>query len=104
MTAVHGINAEFRVAAAHIAHTGDKYVRRIHHRSSALSMEIDVYNVLEAFSVTCPARQHAIKKLLCAGLRGKGSQIDDLIEARDAISRAIELQRTREADRSTNEA
>ena len=66
-------------------HTGSKYLRAI--RSPA-----DVYDVLEAFNVTCPARQHAIKKLLCAGLRGKGDATQDLKEARDAVIRAMQLQ------------
>lgn len=52
---------------------------------------VDVYAVLIAFGVTCPATQHAIKKLLCAGLRGKGDKTQDLHEANDAIVRAIEI-------------
>jgi hypothetical protein len=39
----------------------------------------------------CPARQHAIKKLLTAGIRYKGDVSQDLTEAHDAISRAIEI-------------
>lgn len=79
-----------------VPHTGDKYLRRIHSRVGSDSVAVDVYNVLEAYVVTCPARQHAVKKLLCAGLRGKGSQLQDLIEARDACQRAIEMQQVRE--------
>ncbi|MBN50066.1 MAG: hypothetical protein CMN85_11030 [Spongiibacteraceae bacterium] len=55
----------------------------------------DVYAVLDAFSVTCPARQHAIKKLLCSGIRGKGDTAQDLSEAADAISRAIQMEEAR---------
>ena len=51
----------------------------------------DVYAVIDAFGVKCPARQHAIKKLLCSGIRGKGSELQDLQEARDAIDRAIQM-------------
>jgi hypothetical protein len=54
-----------------------------------------VYSVLEAFDVRCPARQHAIKKLLCAGQRGKGDVVQDLIEARDGVSRAVDMERAR---------
>lgn len=57
---------------------------------------IDVYAVIETFGVTCPARQHAIKKLLCAGIRGKGSQLNDLNETIVAVNRAIKLQEGRE--------
>jgi hypothetical protein len=52
----------------------------------------DVYSVLVGFDVVCPARQHAIKKLLCAGLRGKGDVLQDLREALQAVERAIELE------------
>jgi len=58
--------------------------------------QVDVYAVLEAFSVTCPARQHAIKKLLCAGIRGKGDAMQDLTEAALAVCRAIDLQDRRD--------
>ena len=68
--------------------SGSKYLRRI---QGAVSNYIDVYGVLATFNVICPARQHAIKKLLCSGLREKGSTIQDLTEARDAIDRAIQL-------------
>lgn len=71
------------------AHSGNKYLRTIK------SCTVDVYDVLEAFAVACPARQHAIKKLLCTGLRGKGDSLQDLREAGDAIARAIQLEENR---------
>lgn len=71
--------------------SGSKYRRAIQHEDG----HVDVYAVLEAFGVTCPARQHAIKKLLCAGLRGKADELQDLTEARDAVDRAVELQQGR---------
>lgn len=52
---------------------------------------VDVYDVLKAFEVTCPATQHAVKKLLCSGLRGHKDLDTDLVEAKDSITRAIEL-------------
>lgn len=74
-------------------HSGNKYVRSIVSCIDVASrIRVDVYNVLEAFEVHCPAVQHATKKLLCAGLRGKASRLKDLQEARDALSRAIELE------------
>jgi hypothetical protein len=60
------------------------------------SIEIDVYAVLEAFQVTCPARAHAIKKLLCTGTRGKGDAIADLTGAAAAVDRAISIERQRQ--------
>lgn len=52
---------------------------------------VDVYDVLKAFNVQCPARQHALKKMLCAGLRGKGDELQDLREAILATERSVEL-------------
>lgn len=57
------------------------------------SVNIDVYDVLQAFAVTNPATQHAIKKLLCAGLRGHKDKMQDLTEALKSIERAIELEK-----------
>ena len=56
---------------------------------------IDVYDVLNAFAVTCPATQHAIKKLLMPGKRGHKSELGDLLEARASVDRAIDLARER---------
>ena len=56
------------------------------------SIEIDVYEVLEAFQVQCPAVQHAIKQLLFPGARGSKSARQDLEEARASIDRAIQLE------------
>lgn len=72
--------------------SGSKYLRRI---LLLKGKWVDVYAVLEAFMVTCPARQHAIKKLLCSGLRGKAGTLQDLQEARDAIDRAIQMEKAR---------
>ena len=77
-------------------HSGSKYLRPIQTKDG----KVDVYAVLDAFGVTCPARQHAIKKLLCSGVRGKGDTLQDLREARDAVERSIELQTGREGGRS----
>lgn len=72
--------------------SGSKYLRQIR---CLVDGKADVYAVLEAFGVSCPARQHAIKKLLCAGIRGKGDEAQDLSEARDAVDRAIQMQLSR---------
>lgn len=69
--------------------SGSKYLRDI---PCLVDGKADVYAVLDAFQVTCPARQHAIKKLLCAGIRNKGTCLQDLTEARDAIDRAIQME------------
>lgn len=42
---------------------------------------VDVYRVLTAFNIVEPELQHALKKLLCLGIRGKGDYNQDLSEA-----------------------
>ena len=76
--------------------SGAKYLRPV---NCPVPGKVDVYSVLEAFDVRCPARQHAIKKLLCAGLRGNSGELQDLEEARDAVERALQMQDSRETSR-----
>lgn len=68
--------------------SGSKYLKKIATNPEGYS---DVYNVITAFGITCPAQAHALKKLLMAGKRGKGDILQDLSECRDAITRAMEL-------------
>lgn len=89
-------------------HEGKKYLKNIyavklHHfgdegRNSVPFFAVDIYAVLEAFKVTCPARAHAIKKLLCCGQRGKGDELADLLGVEAAVARAIELQKIRDEE------
>ena len=51
----------------------------------------DVYRVLRAFRVTCPAVQHAVKKLLMPGQRGTKDKKQDLNEALLSVSQAIAM-------------
>ena len=81
-------------------HEGRKYLRRIDPADGTGDpILVDVYAVLTAFGVTCPAVGHAVKKLLAAGRRGKGSAADDLRGALAAVSRAVELEAGRGATR-----
>lgn len=74
---------------------GSKYHRTITQTlpgdTHGLSVTVDVYDVLQAFGVHCPALQHAAKKILCAGLRGAKSAEQDISEAANSCRRAIEL-------------
>lgn len=54
--------------------------------------QIDVYDVLIAYQVTDPCLQHAIKKLLMPGQRGTKSFYQDVIEARQALDRCLQIQ------------
>jgi len=84
------------------SHSGNKYVRTIHDVDSTpdavRTCRVDVYKVIVAFGVTCPGVQHALKKLLCAGLRDKGGRTQDLREAMDALFRAIQEAELAEAE------
>jgi hypothetical protein len=80
-------------------HGGRKYLRKIFPTDGVGGpINVDVYEVIEAFGVTCPALQHALKKILACGARGKGSKIDDIHGVFDAMWRALELQKQREAE------
>lgn len=52
---------------------------------------VDVYDVLKAFNVQCPALQHLIKKALNAGCRGHKDLQTDLQDIIDSAIRAKEL-------------
>lgn len=55
---------------------------------------VDVYDILTAFEVTCPATQHAMKKLFALGARSGGkTKVQDLEEAIWSLQRAVELER-----------
>ena len=71
--------------------TPNKYLRRIRAVDGPLSVNVDVYAVMKAFDVRCPATQHALKKLLCPGQRGTKSILEDLREARDSLDRVIQM-------------
>jgi hypothetical protein len=61
--------------------------------------KVDVYRVLEIFQVTNPAIQHAVKKLLCTGIRGGKDFDQDLVESIQALVRLQEM-RKEDADRA----
>lgn len=52
---------------------------------------VDCYRVIDAFKVTDPATQHAIKKLLCLGLRGHKDYLTDIDDSIESLQKAKEL-------------
>ena len=52
---------------------------------------VDVYRVLDAFKTDSAAIDHAIKKLLCGGLRGNKNRLQDYKEAIRSIDEALAL-------------
>ena len=71
--------------AAPVATNDSKYNR------PCKGVTIDVYDVLKAFNVTCPALQHLIKKALAVGQRGHKDASEDLKDILASAKRAIEL-------------
>jgi hypothetical protein len=73
---------------------GDKYKRKLWYQDETGAKRfilIDVYDVISSFQVDCAALSHAIKKLLCPGVRGHKTREQDLREAIVSIERAIDL-------------
>ena len=70
-------------------HVPSKYTRPI--TGACGTTDVDVYDVLKAFDVTCPALQHLIKKALCVGIRGHKTRTQDLNDILSSAQRAVEL-------------
>jgi hypothetical protein len=69
----------------------NKYQRTICVAGTTNSLTVDVYDVLEAFKVTCPALQHLAKKALCVGIRGHKDTEQDLKDIIASAQRALQL-------------
>lgn len=69
---------------------GDKYIRTITGLDGTKTT-VDVYRVLDAFNTGCAATDHAIKKMLCAGLRGHKDKLTDYDNAIESLQAAKEL-------------
>lgn len=69
----------------------NKYERRIFNKSGE-SIVIDVYDVLEAYTVNNAATAHAVKKALVPGNRGHKDIFQDLDEVIQSTSRAIQIE------------
>lgn len=80
-------------------HGGGKYLVTIKPADGVgQPIKVDVYCMLEALGITCPALQHAFKKIAFCGKRGKGSRMDDIHGVFEAMWRARELEMQRQAD------
>lgn len=69
---------------------GNKYHRTIIGLDGTKAT-VDVYRVLDAFNTCCSATDHAIKKMLCAGLRGHKDKLTDYDNAIESLQAAKEL-------------
>lgn len=52
---------------------------------------LDVYRVVEMFGVPAGPLDHALKKILCSGVRGGKDQYKDVKEARDSLNRWLQM-------------
>jgi uncharacterized protein YodC (DUF2158 family) len=68
----------------------EKHYAKSKYHKPCKGIVIDVYDVIVAFNVTCPAMAHAIKKMLMAGQRGAKDSIQDKEEAIASIKRSVE--------------
>ena len=68
---------------------------RTFHSLDGQAFRVDIYAVLAAFNVTCPARQHVIYKLLMLGQRGAKDEVQDLEKALVSVCRAVAMTRAR---------
>ncbi len=81
--------------------SGKKYLKRIVLKGPVENLGftttgyVDIYAVIDAFGVACPALAHAIKKLLCPGERGDKDKLQDIRESKDAVIRAFDMERAR---------
>jgi len=67
-------------------------VQHSHYKKDVSHLKmIDVYRVLKLFDVNDPCEQHAIKKILCAGIRGNKSHEQDIMEAIDSLNRSLQM-------------
>jgi len=66
-----------------------KIVTNKYQREIKPGVYVDVYDVLKAFEVSCPAMAHAIKKCLAPGQRGVKDAEQDKEEAIMSITRSI---------------
>lgn len=82
----------------------DKYLKQIFpifkeelnvHNYSSLTFYVDIYRVLDAFPTGSAAIDHALKKLLVPGKRGRKGYVQDLKEAMWSIQQEIELEKQR---------
>jgi len=61
-----------------------------HYKYSYKGIKLDPYRILDIYKITCPAQQHAIKKLLRAGNSVKELK-QDITEVIDTLKRKLEM-------------
>jgi len=85
----------------YIEKDGGKYHREIIGLDGTKTT-VDVYRILDAFNTGCAATDHAIKKMLCAGLRGHKDKLTDYDNAIESLQAAKELLVQKDSNANTN--
>lgn len=87
------VDGEQRVKCGELKIDGEWHESTINkYTRNCKGVQVDVYDVLQAFDVTNPALQHLIKKALCVGIRGHKTKQQDLQDIIDSAIRAKELE------------
>ena len=68
-----------------------KYDREIQGKYGTGSCIIDVYSVIDAYAMTNPQLQHAVKKAVLTGGRGHKDERQDLVDIRDSAQSALDM-------------
>jgi len=68
-----------------------------HYKYSYKGIKLDPYRILDIYKITCPAQQHAIKKLLRAGNSVKELK-QDITEVIDTLKRKLEMLEEEDSD------
>lgn len=71
----------------HVEKDGDKYHRTIYGLCGT-PVKVDVYRVSDAFPTGSSSIDHAVKKMLCAGLRGHKDKLTDIDNAIESLQAA----------------
>ena len=79
-----------KVDTDNCAKDGNKYHREII-GFCGTKVEVDVYRVLDAFKTGSAASDHAVKKMLCTGIRGHKDYATDIDNAIESLQEAKEL-------------
>ena len=70
---------------------GDKYMVMITERSTCKTISVDAYDIIIAVGITCPAKAHALKKIMFSGERGAKSYEIDVREAINSLEISLDL-------------
>ena len=68
-----------------------KYDKTIYGKYGTGTCTVDVYDVLNAWKVTDPCLQHALKKMMMTGNRGHKDERQDLVDIVHSAKRALEM-------------